>query len=79
MDTLHCDGYEYEIHVSAADPIAGGRYSFVATVTDLRQHRDGRVELFEKTFGQYHGESAEEAESRARSGMTRWIAAQRRG
>ena len=79
MEPMHCDGYEYEIRVSAAESIAGGRYPFVATVTDLRQHRDGRIELFEPTFGQYHGESAEEAESRARAGMTRWIAAQRHG
>ena len=78
METMHCDGYEYEIRVTEADTIAGGRYGFVAEVTHLRQHHEGRIELFESTFGQYHGETAEEAESRARSGMARWIAAQRR-
>ena len=72
------DGYEYHIEVSPADAIAGGRYGFVATVVDFRcDHADGTLERFATPFGQYHGESAAEAESRAREGVERWIDAQR--
>lgn len=73
------DGYEYRVEVTTADSIAGGRYGFVATVVDLlRRHADGRIERFATPFGQYHGENAAEAESRAREGVQRWIEAQRR-
>ena len=72
------DGYEYHIEVGAAASIAGGRYGFVATVVDLLCRRaDGTIERFVTPFGQYHGENAAEAESRAREGVERWIEAQR--
>jgi hypothetical protein len=74
----HDDGYEYRIEVSPATSIAGGRYGFVATVIDFRRrHGDGSIERFATPFGQYHGENAAEAESRAREGVQRWIEAQR--
>ena len=67
--------YEYRIEVSPAASIAGGRYAFVATVVDLRRrHADGTIEHFASPFGQYHGEDATEAESRAREGVERWLA-----
>jgi hypothetical protein len=70
--------YEYRIEVSPATGIAGGRYGFVAAVVDLRcQRTDGTLERFATPLGQYHGESAAEAEARAREGVERWIAAQR--
>ncbi|HZF68219.1 MAG TPA: hypothetical protein VEZ47_09285 [Gemmatirosa sp.] len=70
-------GYDYHIAVVPADAIASGRYGYVASVVDLRRrHADGRVEMFETPFGQYHGENAAEAEARAREGVERWIAAQ---
>lgn len=70
--------FEYEIAVSPAESFAGGRYAFVATVVDLRRrHPDGRVERFATPLGQYHGEDAAEAESRAREGVERWIETQR--
>ena len=73
------DGYEYHIDVSPAASIARGRYGFVATIVDLRRvHADGTVERFATPLGQYHGETADEAESRAREGVDRWIDAQRR-
>lgn len=72
------DEYEYHIEVSPADSIAGSRYRFVATVVDLRRRRaDGSVERFATPFGQYHGEDAAEAESRAREGVERWLEMQR--
>ena len=71
-------GYDYRIDVSPAASIAGGRYAFVATVVDLkRRHPDGTTQRFATPFGQYHGETAAEAESRAREGVERWIEAQR--
>ena len=71
-------GYEYRIEVSPAAAIAGGRYGYVATVVDLRHRQpDGTIETLATPFGQYHGEDAAEAESRAREGVERWIAAQR--
>ena len=73
-------GFEYRIEVNPVAPIASGRYGFVAAVLDLRCRRaDGTVEQFASPFGQYHGESAAEAEARAREGVQRWIAAQRGG
>lgn len=70
-------GYEFHIEVSPTEAIAGGRYCFVATVVDLRRHHpDGRVELFATPLGQYHGDDAAEAESRAVDGVERWIQAQ---
>lgn len=70
-------GYQYRIEVSPAESIAGGRYGFVATVVDLcRTHADGTVERFATPLGQYHGEDAAEAESRACEGVVRWIEAQ---
>ena len=78
MERTGRHGYEYRIDVSPADAIAGGRYGFVATVVDLRRRRDdGSTERFATPFGQYHGEDAGEAESRAREGVERWIEAQR--
>jgi hypothetical protein len=75
---MELDGYEYRIEVSPAAAIAGGRYGFVATVVDLRRrHADGAIERFATPFGQYHGEDAAEAESRAREGVARWVEAQR--
>ena len=72
------NGYDYRIEVSPAESIAGGRYGFVATVVDLqRRHADGTTERFATPFGKYHGETAAEAESRAREGVERWIEAQR--
>ena len=72
------NGYEYGIEVSPAASIAGGRYGYVARVTDLRRrHADGTVEYLATPLGQYHGEDAAEAESRAREGVERWIDAQR--
>ena len=72
-------GYEYGIAVSPAASIAGGRYAYVARVTDLRlRHPDGTVEYLATPLGQYHGEDAAEAESRAREGVERWIDAQRK-
>jgi hypothetical protein len=66
--------YEYRIEVGPAASIAGGRYGFVATVVDLRRRRaDGTIEHFASPFGQYHGEDAAEAESRAREGVERWL------
>ena len=70
--------YEYQIEVSPVASIAGGRYAFVAAVVDMRRAlRDGTTERLTTPFGQYHGETAEEAESRAREGVERWIEAQR--
>lgn len=70
--------YEYRIEVSPAAAIAGGRYAFVAAVVDLRRQRaDGTLERLATPLGQYHGETAAEAEARAREGVERWIAAQR--
>jgi hypothetical protein len=70
--------YTYDIEVRPAASIAGGRYGFVATVIDLRRTvAGGDVERFTTPFGQYHGESEAEAESRAREGVERWIEAQR--
>ena len=75
---METDGYEYRIEVGPAASIAGGRYAFVAAVVDLRRrHADGTVERFTTPFGQYHGETAAEAEARAREGIERWIEAQR--
>lgn len=72
-------GYEFHIEVSTTEAIAGGRYCFVATIMDLRRHHpDGRVELFATPLGQYHGDDADEAESRAADGVERWIQAQQR-
>ena len=72
------EDYEYRIEVSPAASIAGGRYGFVAAVVDLRRrHADGSVERFATPLGQYHGESAADAEARAREGVRRWIEAQR--
>ena len=72
------EDYEYRIEVSPAASIAGGRYGFVAAVVDLRRRRaDGSVERFATPLGQYHGDSAVEAEARAREGVERWIEAQR--
>ena len=72
------DEYDYDIDVRPAASIAGGRYGFVASVVDLRRrHPDGTVQRFATPFGQYHGEDAAEAESRAREGVERWIEAQR--
>ena len=74
---MHSHDYEYRIAVSDAASIAGGRYGFVAEVVDLcRHHADGTVQRFTTPFGHYHGENAAEAESRAREGVERWIAAQ---
>jgi hypothetical protein len=71
-------GFEYDIAVSPTTAIAGGRYAFVATVVDLRRQRaDGTIERFTTPFGQYHGEDAAEAESRAREGVERWLESQR--
>lgn len=71
-------GFEYDIAVSPAASIAGGRYGFVATVVDLRRQRaDGTIERFTTPFGQYHGEDAAEAESRARESVERWLESQR--
>jgi hypothetical protein len=71
------DDYTYEIAVSAAEAIAPGRYRFVAAVVDLRRRRDdGTFEHYTTPLGQYHGESAAEAESRAREAVDRWIEAQ---
>ena len=70
--------YEYRIEVSPVAPIAGGRYGFVAAVVDLRRPlADGTVERHATPLGQYHGETAAEAEARAREGVERWIEAQR--
>jgi hypothetical protein len=70
--------YEYRIEVSPAEAIATGRYGFVAAVVDLRrQDADGTLERLATPLGQYHGETAAEAEARAREGVERWIAAQR--
>ena len=75
---LELEGYEYHIDVGPAASIAGGRYGFVATVVDLRRrHAVGRIERFATPFGQYHGEDAAEAESRAREAVARWVEAQR--
>ena len=72
-------GFEYDIAVRPAASIAGGRYGFVATVIDLRRQRaDGTIERFTTPFGQYHGEDAAEAESRARESVERWLESQRR-
>jgi hypothetical protein len=72
------ESYEYHIEVSPAASIASGRYGFVAAVVDLcRQRADGTREPLATPFGQYHGESAPEAEARAREGVERWIASQR--
>lgn len=72
----HAD-YEYRIEVSAAEALAPGRYRFVAAVVDLRRRRDdGTTEHFTTPLGQYHGENAAEAESRAREAVERWIEAQ---
>ena len=71
-------GYEYGVDVSPAAPIAGGRYGYVARVTDLRRRRaDGTVEYLATPLGHYHGEDAAEAGARAREGVERWIDAQR--
>ena len=73
------EDYDYRIEVGPAASIAGGRYGFVAAVLDLRRrHADGTVERFATPLGQYHGESAADAEARAREGVRRWIEAQRR-
>ena len=70
--------YEYDVEVSPAEAIAGGRYGFVAAIVDLRRRRaDGSVERLTTPLGQYHGESAAEAEARARESVDRWIEAQR--
>jgi hypothetical protein len=70
--------YEYDIEVTPAASIAGGRYGFVAAVVGLRHTLpDGTLERLATPFGQYHGETAPEAEARARDGVERWIAAQR--
>ena len=70
--------YEFRIEVSPVAAIAGGRYGFVAQVVDFRLRRpDGTVQRFATPFGQYHGEDAAEAESRAREGIARWVEAQR--
>lgn len=70
--------YEFGIEVSPAASIAGGRYGFVARIVDLRLRQpDGTVQRFATPFGQYHGEDAAEAESRAREGVARWVEAQR--
>jgi hypothetical protein len=72
------DAYEYHIAVGPAAAIAGARYGFVAAVVDLRRrHGDGATERFATPLGQYHGETAAEAEARAREGIERWIEAQR--
>ncbi|MGZ8457257.1 MAG: hypothetical protein ACXWZ4_11715 [Gemmatirosa sp.] len=69
--------YEYRIEVSTAEAIAPGRYRFVAAVVDLRRRRDdGTTEAFTPPLGQYHGENADEAASRAREAVERWIEAQ---
>jgi len=69
--------YDYRIEVTPADTIAGGRYAFVASVVDLRRRDGDRPgESFATPFGQYHGETAAEAEARAREAVERWIAAQ---
>lgn len=69
--------YEYDIDIQSADSIAGGRYGFVASIVELRRrHADGTVQRFRTPLGQYHGETTAEAESRAREGVERWIAAQ---
>ena len=70
--------YEYHIEVSPAASIAGGRYGYVAAVVDLRRRLpDGTIEHLATPLGQYHGEDAAEAESRAREGVERWIEGQR--
>jgi hypothetical protein len=70
--------YEYEVEVSPAQAIAGGRYAYVAAVVGLRRRRaDGSVQHLTTPLGQYHGESAAEAEARARESVDRWIEAQR--
>ena len=75
---MELDDYEYGIEVGPAAAIAGGRYGFVARVVDLRRrHPDGTTQRFATPFGEYHGEDAAEAESRAREGVARWVAAQR--
>lgn len=72
------DAYEYDVRVSPAESIGGGRYAFVATVVDLRRRRaDGTHERLATPLGQYHGEDAAEAEARARESVERWIQAQR--
>lgn len=71
------DDYEYQIEVTAAEEIAPGRYRFVAAVVDFRRRRaDGSTERYATPLGQYHGETAAEAEARAREAVARWIAAQ---
>ena len=77
MTRIEHNGFEYDIEVSPAASIAGGRYAWVATVVNLRRrHADGTIERFATPFGQYHGEDAAEAESRAREGVARWCEAQ---
>lgn len=72
------DRYDYRIEVTPAASIARGRYGFVASVIDLcRRKADGTTQSFATPFGQYHGETAAEAEARAREGVERWIQAQR--
>jgi hypothetical protein len=72
------DAYEYEVEVSPVESLGGGRYAFVAAIVNLRRRRpDGTVDRLATPFGQYHGEEAAEAESRARESVERWIQAQR--
>jgi hypothetical protein len=69
--------YEYSIEVRTAATLASGRYGFVARVRDLLLRRDdGTVERLATPFGEYHGEDAADAESRAREAVERWIGAQ---
>ena len=75
---MQFEDYEYRIEIGPAAAIAGGRYGFVARVVDLcRRHPDGTTQRFATPFGQYHGEDAAEAESRAREAVARWVEAQR--
>ena len=65
------------LEVTAAEEIAPGRYRFVAAVVDFRRRRDdGTTERYTTPLGQYHGETAAEAEARAREAVVRWIEAQ---